>query len=462
MAQWQRSGGRPGWRLRGGAVALAAALLAACGGGDDGGGAVSPPAACSVADQQQWLGRYMDDWYFWYRLSPRPDPSAYADVESYFQALLYTGSDPAFPADRWSRSEDTTSFDRFYGEGRTLGYGVSVAGLEVEGQPTQPLYVRHVEPLSPAAALGVQRGDEVLAIDGRSAADLIASNDFSGLTAEAEGEPMTLVLRRNGVPRTVTVIAAVYTLTPVSGTAVLTTAAGRRLGYLTVKDMISQALAPMETAFARLKAEGVDDVVLDLRYNGGGLVSTGGTLASYVAGASAGGRRYATLLYNDKQTDSNQTFRFSTPTSALGLPRVVVLTGRRTCSASEQVINGLRGVGVDVVAIGETSCGKPVGSLPIDACGRTYSAINFESVNDRNEGRYFDGFDATCPVAEDFTAVQGSADDPLMAAAIHFADHGDCPVTLSAQAARKRALSAPGGRRAAGSEGDGRGGMIPR
>jgi C-terminal processing protease CtpA/Prc len=383
-------------------------------------------------------------------------------VESYFEAMLHTGTDPAFPADRFSRSESTESFNRFYGEGSTLGHGVSVAGLEVSGQPAAPLYVRHVEPLSPAAALGVQRGDEVLAIDGRSAYDLIASNDFSVLTADVVGEQMTLELRRNGVPRTVTVSAAVYTLTPVSGTAVLTTVAGRRLGYVAVKDMIGQALAPMETAFARLKAERIDDFVLDLRYNGGGLVSTGGTLASYVAGALAGDRRYATLLYNDKQTDSNQTFRFSTPTSALGLPRVVVLMGRRTCSASEQVINGLRGVGIDVVAIGETSCGKPLGSLPIDACGRTYSAINFESVNDRNEGRYFDGFDATCPVAEDFTAAQGSTADPLMAAAMHFADHGDCPVTLAAQAARKKALSAPAPRGAPGREGDERGGMIPR
>ena len=95
--------------------------------------------------------------------------------------------------------------------------------------------------------------------------------------------------------------AAVFTLTPVSGTAVLTTAAGRKLGYVVVKDMIGQALAPLETAFARFKAEGVQDVVLDLRYNGGGLVSTGGTLASYVAGTRGSGRRYATLLYNDKR-----------------------------------------------------------------------------------------------------------------------------------------------------------------
>ena len=222
----------------------------------------------------------------------------------------------------------------------------------------------------------------------------------------------------------------------------LTTAAGRRLGYVTVKDMIGQALAPLETAFSRFRAEGVQDVVLDLRYNGGGLVSTGGTLASYVAGTRGSGRRYATLLYNDKRSDNNQSFGFSALTSALGLPRVFVLMGRRTCSASEQVVNGLRGVGVEVVAIGETSCGKPVGSLPTSTCDRTYSVINFESVNERNEGRYFDGFDATCDVAEDFTSVQGSPADPLLAAASHFADSGNCPVPAAAAATRKQALSA--------------------
>ena len=463
MSVFRRSVCRAGHGTRRLAMALTAAgLLAACGGGDGGREAVAPPTSCSVADHQQWLGNYMNDWYFWYRLSPHPDAAAYADVESYFEALLYTGIDPAFPADRWSRSESTESFNRFYGEGSTLGYGVSVAGLEVEGQPGAPLYVRHVEPLSPAARQDVQRGDEVLAMNGRSAYDLIAADDFSALTADSVGETLTLDLRRGGVQRTVSLSAAVFTLTPVGGTAVLTTAAGRRLGYVTVKDMIGQALAPLETAFSRFRAEGVQDVVLDLRYNGGGLVSTGGTLASYVAGTRGSGRRYATLLYNDKRSDNNQSFGFSALTSALGLPRVFVLMGRRTCSASEQVVNGLRGVGVEVVAIGETSCGKPVGSLPTSTCDRTYSVINFESVNERNEGRYFDGFDATCDVAEDFTSVQGSPADPLLAAASHFADSGNCPVPAAATATRKQALGARATRRPAIVEGGERTAMIPR
>jgi len=418
----------------------AAALLAACGG--DGPAETPPPDSCSVAGQQTWLRQYMDDWYFWYADSPRPSATAYTSVASYFDAILYTGNLAAFPADRWSRFESTESFNRFYGDGATLGYGVSVAGLEITGLPRDPLYVRYVEALSPAAVQGVRRGDEVLSVNGRSAADMVAADDFSALTANAAGDAITLRLRRAGVERTVVVTAAVFTLTPVSGTTVITSPQGRKLGYVVVKDMISQALAPMDAAFARFKAAGVNDVVLDLRYNGGGLVSTGATLASYVAGAQGSNRAYAWLRYNDKWAGGNdQRFAFSNPVAAVGLPRVIVLAGRRTCSASEQVINGLRGAGVQVLSVGETTCGKPVGFLPTSACGQTYSVVNFESTNDRNEGRYFDGFDATCPVAEDFTVEQGGATDPLMAAATNLADTGQCPAVARAVPLSARRVS---------------------
>ena len=133
-----------------------------------------------------------------------------------------------------------------------------------------------------------------------------------------------------------------------------------------------------------------------------------------------------------------------------------MLAGPRTCSASEQVVNGLRGVGVDVVAIGDTTCGKPVGFLPqCDACGTTYSVVNFESVNARNEGRYFDGFAATCAVAEDFSVPIGATNDSLLVAAAHHADNGACPAGTAAReqpqsrqgAPRKRYNGADGGER---------------
>ena len=200
----------------------------------------------------------------------------------------------------------------------------------------------------------------------------------------------------------------------------------------------------METAFARFKAERVNDLVLDLRYNGGGLVSTGGLLASYIAGQRGQNRTYASLLYNDKRgTTNNDRYSFDPLFSSLDLPRVFVLVGRRTCSAAEQVINGLRGVDVQVVAVGDTTCGKPVGFLPASSCGQTYSVVNFEAVNQRNEGRYFYGFDATCAVAENFQQPQGQAGDPLLNAAVALSDGATCSAAAEgrrqALAARRRA-----------------------
>jgi hypothetical protein len=416
-------------------LALAVAgLLAGCGGGDDG-----EYPVCSQAAQKGWLGDTMNDWYFWYRQSPRPNPAGFADVLDYYEALLYTGGTAEFPqADRWSRSESTASFNRFYGDGATLGYGVAVNGLEVAGLAGQPLLVRHVEPTSDAASKGVQRGDEIVSADGRSAADMIAANDFGALAASQVGQRLTLVLRNGGAVRTVVLVASVFALTPVSDVAVVASPNGRRIGYLMVKEMIGQAEAGIDSAFATFRAQGVQDLVVDLRYNGGGLVSVGATLASYIAGTRGSGRAYVDLLYNDKRSGNDQRFLFGNPQQALGLARVYLLTGPRTCSASEQVINGLRGIDVQVFTVGDTTCGKPFGSLPVSSCGTTYTAVNFESANARNEGRYWDGFDASCAVGEDLSRPIGALDDPLLVAAAHHIDNGACPAVAAAAAARRQ------------------------
>lgn len=458
---------------------LLAAVLAACGGGGGSDSAVVPDTPdpgvasdCSVAGHQAWLNAYLDHWYYWYALAPRPSASGFADVQGFFDARLYAGSDPRWPADRWSGSESSESFNRFYGDGATMGYGVAVAGLEV-AETSNPLLVRSVEPLSPAGLQGVQRGDEVLQINGRPAAELTLANDFSALTADREGDTLVLRLRREGVVRDVSLRSAVFNLSPVLGAAVHATASGRRVAYVRVQNMISQVLSPLRLQFVEFRNQGVQDLVLDLRYNGGGLVSVGGELASLVAGARANGLVYSSLIYNDRRAGtSNQDFRFTQPAQALGLPRVLVLAGRRTCSASEQLVNGLRGAGVEVVLIGETTCGKPVGFLPREACGLTYSVVNFESVNHLRQGGYYEGFSATCPVAENFSLPVGDASrDPLLDTALRYAQTGSCPAGAAdasgPASGRARPLSAAQGVRGwAAKRGPGEPGerqdMIPR
>jgi carboxyl-terminal processing protease len=463
----QRLGsGRRRWRALG--VLALATLLASCGGGGDGGGGGGSssrgPLSCGAQDVKGWLSDYFAGDYFWYAISPRPSPSGPSTVAEHFNALLYTGSDPAFPADRWSRYESTESFNRFFGEGRTLGFGVAVAGLEVSGQPGMPLRVRVVDAGSPAAIAGLARGDTLLFINGRTSAELIAAGDFSALSATSAGQTLSLQWRTaGGLDRSATLAATTYELAPVPRAQTLTSPLGRRLGYVEVRSLISQTAPPLETAFAQFRADGVQDIVLDLRYNGGGLVSMGGTVASYVAGSRAAGQVYASLLYNNLRSTSNQSFLFASPApaAAANVPRVYVLMGRRTCSASEQIINGLQGAGVQVIGIGETSCGKPLGFVPVpDGCGTTYSVVNFESVNRLNQGRYFNGLLASCSVAEDFTQPQGGLGDPLLQAARRMADGGSCPVSESR--AQPLASRRDPGRAAAGLEPGERQDMIPR
>jgi carboxyl-terminal processing protease len=416
-------------------------LLAACGGSGDGSDEPAVGAGCDVASQNTWLRGYMSDWYYWSGAAPDPDPTGFTTVSAYFEALRYTGSG-SVPADRWSYIEDSAAYNQFFEEGRTLGYGVFVNGLEL----ALPLKLRYVEPLSPAAAAGLKRGDVIVSLDGRSAADLIADDDFALLTPAAAGDVLTVVIEDGAGTRTVALTAATYDLTPVSGVTVLPLPNGRKAGYLVLKDFITQAEAPLADAFAQFGAAGATELILDLRYNGGGRVSTSNVLASLVAGANHGGGVFARLTYNDRHRGSDRVFQL-TPALGPAFARVVVLTGPRTCSASELLVNGLRPF-VDVVTIGDATCGKPFGFNPVESCGSTFSAVNFESFNALGEGRYYDGIGATCEVGDDFSGELGDPAEKLTAAAARYVETGVCPAVSSDRphplsAARRRAAQGP-------------------
>jgi carboxyl-terminal processing protease len=455
-------------RLRAGALATMVATLAVmagCGGGGGDGGTFGGPdnavraSTCTVADNKRWLADYflgnvaegVRPHYFWYATSPQANPNAYPDTAAYFNALLYTGTDPAFAArDRWSGYQSTASFNSFFGDGQSLGYGIFVSGVEVQdktlpGWPNLPLYVRYVEPLSPAAQSGVVRGDRIVSVNGRAASELIAAEDYAVLNPASSTEQVDLVLAdTQGRQRTLTVPAEVYNLAPVTGASIVTTPQGRRMGYLVVKDMISQASSGLASAFALFSRNNVTELTIDLRYNGGGLISTAAEIASYAAAASDNGRIFSRLIYNDRKASSDRDYLFGALPNQLGLNRVFVLAGPRTCSASEQLVNGLRGIGIEVVMIGDTTCGKPVGFLPQDnGCGTTYSVVNFESANALNDGRYFDGF-AACPVAEDFTQPLGAVTEPLLNTARLVADGAACAVASAPARERVQSLRARG------------------
>jgi carboxyl-terminal processing protease len=123
----------------------------------------------------------------------------------------------------------------------------------------------------------------------------------------------------------------------------------------------------------------------------------------------------------------------------VNLPRVAVLTSSSTCSASESIVNGLRGVGIQVVEVGATTCGKPYGFYPEDNCGTTYFSIQFQGVNQQNFGDYPDGFspaNATgpvgvslpgCSVGDDFGHGLGDPNEARLSAALGYLAGQGCP-----------------------------------
>ncbi len=209
-------------------------------------------------------------------------------------------------------------------------------------------------------------------------------------------------------------------------------------------------------AFENFKDEGITELVLDMRYNGGGYLDIARMLASMIAGSEAIDKTFSELKFNDKYPDQNpitgrelspSRFTSSAPgidsslrgtaLPLLGLDRVVVISGSGTCSASEAVINGLRGVGVDVVLIGDTTCGKPYGFYGIDNCGTTYFTIQFKGVNATGFGDYTDGFSPPaaenpgvelpgCAVADDLRNPLGDANEERLSTALNYIATGSC------------------------------------
>jgi hypothetical protein len=257
--------------------------------------------------------------------------------------------------------------------------------------------------------------------------------------------------------RTVTLQSQNVTSLPVQNVKTIVTATGR-VGYLQFNDHLATAEDALVTAIDTLRQSPIDDLVIDMRYNGGGLLGVASELAYMIAGAAqTAGRTFEQLQFNAKHTSidpvtgasltplpfASTTIGYSRPAGlplpTLNLARVFVLTGPSTCSASESVINSLRGVNVQVIQIGSATCGKPYGFYPADNCGTTYFTIQFRGVNAAGFGDYPDGFAPNnapaaggtrvpgCSVADDFGHALGDSAEARLAAALGYRLGGSCP-----------------------------------
>ncbi|MEJ6022515.1 S41 family peptidase [Ramlibacter sp. PS4R-6] len=413
-------------------ILLLAAALQACGGGG-GGGSTTPvansgnPQACTVADQRQHVLDFMRSEYYWYSQMPAPDANA-ATLDAYFRSMLYQ------PTDRFSFSESTAAYEQLFDEGTFTGYGYSLAVVDADNAI---LRVRTVEPQGPAYAAGLRRGDTIVSINGLTPAQVLAGGAGP---VSAEGVQRTIVVRDTaGNQKTLQMVSKTFPLTPVQDVKVVdATRNGQpvKVGYLGYSEFVTYSLADLQNAISAFTQQGATELVLDLRYNGGGDVATSRDLASLVAGARVAGQLFAALRYNDKNQASNSDYRFIAPSASIpSLSRVFVIASGSTASASELVINGLKPF-LNVVTVGETTYGKPYGFEPFSYCGTTYNAVNFEVFNAAGVGGYTAGLPPTCPAPDDLDHALGDPNEGRFKVALGYIATGQC-----AQQAQSAAIS---------------------
>lgn len=424
-----------------------------------------PDVKGSVASENNWLRSWIDDTYLWFDEVPDLDPNSYQDTLSYFDRLRTSAVTPSGRyKDQYHFTYPTDTWNALQG-GVELGYGAE--WIFISAAPPREVRAAYVESGSSAANAGVQRGDMILSIDG---VDAVNGGTQSEVNALNEGLYPSVANRDHqftlrdvaGGTRTVTLRSAAVSTQPVQNVQVLSTQSGP-VGYLQFNAHNLPAEAALVAAFDRFEAEQVTDLVIDLRYNGGGLLDVASELAYMIAGPThTAGQTFERTVFNSKHpstdpitgqslepmpfydTAGGYSVAAGTALPTLNLPRVFMLTGGNTCSASESVINGLRGVNVEVIQIGATTCGKPYGFYPADNCGTTYFAVQLKGVNAVGFGDYADGLSPAngrstsgamvtgCLVEDDFTQALGSTQEARLKAALDYRDNGG---NCSAQAA---------------------------
>ena len=416
-----------------GALAL---TLAAC--GSSNGEQVS--GACTVSAENSALLATAKDWYLYQELLPASiDPNGYATPSTLLEALTKQARDAGKDRD-WSFLITKQAAQQYFTAGQSAGFGVSLLITA-----SNHLLVRQVFGGSPADLAGFKRGDDILAIgtDGNSLVSMATLLATTTGLSDAISAPTPGTVRYFQVqPVTGPVVvrnpaSALYDLDPVVSQII----PGTQVGYVHLRTFVTTAEDRLRTAFAAFQKAGVQDVIVDVRYNGGGLLDTADVLGRLLHPIE--GDLMYRFAFNPKHpTDSKPVIFTAEPSGIANLRRVAFITTGDSASASELVPNALAAyIGPNLAVIGDRTYGKPVGQASFDfgkQCADLLYLISFALENKDGYGGYFGGLPTadfkgtSCQAADDLTHEQGDPLEASTAAALSFVTTGACgaPIAL--------------------------------
>lgn len=389
--------------------------------------------ACSVASQKVWLRGIANSWYYWYDELANPDIADYSDAQSYLDALVEpitsdgTGRDPGFSYMTTKEADEARFTAGTY-------YGFGFRYTLVDGD----FYFADTFEGAPAYEGGLRRGQQVLAIDmgnGYESWESIVEREATSLEVFGPSDVQAtrgFRVEDNGVIRDISVTKAEVSTPPLAGEPMLIPRQNDSpVGYMHFRSFIDSADQPLRDAVSLFAQNGVTDLVIDLRYNGGGLLRVADTLLNLLGGTRANTQQSYIVNYNDMRQQYNYIGYFGTEPESMTPQRIAFITRSGTASASEMLINGLD-PHIEVVLVGDDTYGKAVGQNAWDQsddCETRLRLISFEIQNGLGQGGYYTGlYDSgrfnLCPAADDVTKSFGDVTEASLETALAWFDGG--------------------------------------
>lgn len=438
--------------MHAGRTALSATLalaLSACGGGGSppptSGGPTNPNppvATCGLTAKMDFADQVLNEWYLFPTLLDNSvNRASFTELQPYLDARVA----PARAQDKDRGFTYVTSIaeeNALINSGSSAGFGIRLTYDRVNNR----VFVVEAFENAPAFGAGMDRGTELLAIGTTSSnlqtvSSLMASGGPQAVVnALGPSDPgVTRVLRfaqAGGAVIEQSIAKADYSLDPISdryGVEVLVDG-GKKVGYINLRTFIvSNASPQLRDAFALFASEGISELIIDLRYNGGGLVSVADTFGDLM-GRGLVGQVWSKTVLRPSKASENSTRLFGDEPNAIKPTKIAFIGRGGTASASELVINSMLPyiAPENIALVGEDTFGKPVGQYAFDlaACDLRLRALTFKTVNANDQGEYFSGLASvmpnTCRAADDIFTQLGEPGEASIATALDFLGGRSC------------------------------------
>jgi len=371
----------------------------------------------------------MNDYYLWYdKLPANIDPSAYATPSALMDALRYK------TFDQWSVVITKTEYYQYFEEGKMIGHGF-LLGLDENDN----VRVAFVYRSNQAFDQGVKRGWIVSRVNGNS---VNPSNVFNLLGESEIGIRNRITfIDEDGVVQELTLTKEEIEITPVIHYEVLNQN-DTMIGYMVFQDFIDAANEELDEAFTLFASEGIDEMIVDLRYNGGGSVDVAEYLAGWLIGKNFGNQPFVNFRHNDKYAgEMDTTINVPAKANGLDLSRIFFIGTSSTASASELIINGVKPF-VGSVLAGSATHGKPVGMYAIPFINYDYVVlpVMFKYTNADDEGDFYEGLPVTLPAEDDLTKDFGDPEEGSLKTILDYIGTGIVPEKSTKSTAGRKNL----------------------